>query len=328
MKAFQHFNAPDIQIAVSLLKTPNTAAIAGGTDLITELKRRIRHPEKVVNLKTIPDLRYISQEDAMLRIGALATIADIEGNAVIRERFPALSQAASAVGSPQIRNAGTMGGNLCQSVRCWYYRHPDVQCWLKDGDTCYARQGVNRYHAVFGKCPCVAVNPSDSAPVLVALDATVQIAGTDKIKEVPVESLFRLPDEGHRRQTVIQPGNIIREIAIPQRPDGSSGVFLKTMERAAWSFALVSVAVQIDWDGDRVRKARVVLGGVAGMPWRVREAEQALAGNTMDDSIIRATGETAVSETIPLEWNAYKVSMVKNLLKKALHELDDLKKNK
>ena len=143
MKAFQHFNAPDIQSAVSLLKAPDTEAIAGGTDLITELKRRIRQPERVVNLKTIPGLRGISQKDAVLRIGALTTIADIKDHAVIGERFPALSQAASKVGSPQIRNAGTVGGNLCQSVRCWYFRHPDIQCWLKGGDTCYARQGVN-----------------------------------------------------------------------------------------------------------------------------------------------------------------------------------------
>jgi len=149
-------NAPDVQTAAAWLQEPGTAAIAGGTDLITELKKRIRTPQKLVNLKTIPQTRHIDFEAGNPKIGALATITQLEGSADVAARLPALRQAAAAIGSPQLRNAATVGGNLCQSVRCWYYRQPQLRCWLKGGKTCYARTGLNRLHAVFGRSPCVA----------------------------------------------------------------------------------------------------------------------------------------------------------------------------
>jgi len=318
MNHFKHVNAPDIQTAAAWLEEPGTAAIAGGTDLITELKKRIRTPQKLVNLKTIPQICRIEFESEHPKIGALATITEVEESSDISIHFPVLRQAAASIGSPQLRNAATVGGNLCQSVRCWYYRHPQVRCWLKGGETCYARKGLNRLHAIFGQSPCVAVNPSDLAPALIALDATATIAKTDGSRQIPIESLYRLPDEDHRAQTILTPGEIIVEVSIPRKPGGSSAVYLKLMERAAWSFALVSVAAAVDWNGDCVQQGKIVLGGVAGMPWRADAAEKLLPGQRIDDSLARAVGEACVSEAKPLKDNAYKIPMAKTLIKRAL----------
>lgn len=318
MNPFQHINAPDMLTAAALLQEPGTAAIAGGTDLITELKKRIRTPHKLINLKTLPQSRYIEFETENPKIGALTTISEVEENFDISTHFPVLRQAAASIGSPQIRNAGTVGGNLCQSVRCWYYRHPQLQCWLKGGQTCYARKGLNRLHAVFGQSPCVAVNPSDLAPALIALDASAKIAKTDGSRKIPIESLYRLPDTNHRAQTILTPGEIIVEVSMPKKRADSSAIYLKLMERATWSFALVSVAVAIDWNEDRVKHGKIVLGGVAGIPWRVHEAERLLPGQRIDDSLAHAVSEACVLDAKPLKENAYKIPMVQNLLKRAL----------
>ena len=318
MNPFQHVNAPDVQTAAAWLQEPGAAAIAGGTDLITELKNRIRTPCRLVNLKSIPQMRHMDFQAGNIEIGALATIAELEESAEIAARFPALRQAAAVIGSPQLRNAATVGGNLCQSVRCWYYRHPQLRCWLKGGRTCYARTGRNRLHAVFGQGPCVAVNPSDLAPALMALDATVTIAASDASRTIPIESLYRLPDADHRAQTILMPGEIVAKVSIPPTPAGSRSVFLKLMDRAAWSFALVSAAVALQWNADRVEQAIIVLGGVAGVPWRAQAAEQLLLGQQIDESLARAVSDVCMSEAKALNDNAYKIPMVRNLIRRAL----------
>jgi len=322
MKSFQHIDASDIETAINALQEPGIQAIAGGTDLVTELKKDIRAPKKLVNIKGIPQLRHISDADGSLKIGALTTITELETEATARRRFAILGQAAGTVGTLQLRNAGTIGGNICQSVRCWYYRHPDVHCWLKGGETCYARQGNNRLHSLFGSSPCVAVNPSDIAPALIALDAQVKIVGANGSREVPVESLFKLPETNRRKQIVVKSAELIETIAIPSRTQDSNGIYLKVMERATWSFALVSVAVQVDWNGEEVQHVRMVLGGVAGIPWRVPDAEKLLIGHKINEGLVTQVSETAVSEAKPLEFNQYKILMVKNLLKRAILELN------
>jgi len=322
MKKFEHADAPDVETAVALLhQKPGGAAIAGGTDLLTEMKRRIRTPDRLVNLKSISRMRRIHPEEEALCIGALTTIAQIEKDPLIGRHAPMLAQAAAQVGSPQIRNSGTLGGNLCQNVRCGYYRHPDVRCWLKGGDACFARKGVNRHHAVFGKSPCVAVNPSNLAPALIALDARLWIAGAEGSKQIPVEALYRLPETDRRRQTILKESDLIVDIRIPLPSHPSVGTYLKVMERATWSFALVSAAVRIVWGEDRVKQARIVLGGVAGRPWRVQAAEALLDGKRIDEPLARRVSEAAVMHAVPLEWNIYKLSMVKNLVKRALLDM-------
>ena len=320
MKSFKHIDTSDINTAVKALQAPDTMPIAGGTDLVTELKKDIRAPQKLVNIKRIAQLRQMSETDEMFKIGALITITDLETDPSIRERFPSLSQAAGTVGTLQLRNSGTTGGNICQSVRCWYYRHPSVHCWLKGGETCFARQGNNRLHAIFGRSPCVAVNPSDIAPVLIALGAQANVASAQGTKTVPVESLFKLPEVNRRSQNVLEAGELIETIDIPQPSKSANGVYLKIMERATWSFAMVSVAVQIDWEGQKAKDARVVLGGVAGQPWRAQGAEKLLIGQEVNEALAAKAGEAAVSEARPLEYNQYKIPMVKNLLKKAILE--------
>ena len=321
MKHFQYVHASDIETAVKELQEPGSHAIAGGTDLIPELKKEIRTAQKLVNIKRIPQLLEQSDDSESITIGSLKTITDIETDAMIRQHFGILSQAAGVVGTLQLRNAGTIGGNICQSVRCWYYRHSDVHCWLKGGEACYARQGNNRLHALFGSSPCVAVNPSDIAPALIALNAQAKITSAKGSKTVPVESLYRLPESNRRKQTIVESDELIEAIHIPCRTDNSSGIYLKVMERATWSFAMASVAVQIDWQGDEVQKARMILGGVAGIPWRVPEAESILAGQKINENLAIQASQAATAEAIPLEYNLYKVSMIQNLLKRAICEL-------
>jgi len=321
MKNFQHIDALDIEAAVDGLQTPGAEAIAGGTDLMTVMKKGIREPEALINLKNIEPMKGFQDDGGDLQIGALTTITDIETSPLVNERYPVLSQAAATVGTLQLRNAGTVGGNLCQDVRCWYFRHPDVRCWLKGGDACYARYGNNRHHALFGLSACIAANPSDVAPALVVLDARARVIGPKGSREVSVESLYKLPDPDRRKQDVLDTGELIESVVIPPPPEQSTGVYLKIMERATWSFAMVSVAVQIDWEGAKVHNGRIVLGGVAGIPWRAEAAEKLLSGKEIDDALAAQVGETAVSGADPLEWNRYKVSMVKNLLKRAVLEL-------
>jgi xanthine dehydrogenase YagS FAD-binding subunit len=321
VKNFRHVDAPDLRTAISLLREEDAVAIAGGTDLLTEMKERIRTPETLVNLKTLRELRHIREDQDQVRIGALATLSELETHPLIRQRFPILAQAASLAATPQLRNVGTVGGNLCQQVRCWYYRHPDVTCWLKGGEKCYAEEGLNHRHSIFGTSPCIAVHPSDLAPALIALDARVHIIGPEVDGELPLDEIYRLPDEHRRGRTVLGPADLIVEILVPKRPESSRGSFLKAMERATWSFALVSVAAQLDFQGDRVERARLVLGGVAGKPWRVRDAEALLEGRTLTEELAERVAGSSVAGAQPQEHNAYKIPLTKSLVKRALMEL-------
>lgn len=324
MRNFEHLDAPDVRTAVELLREPHTQAIAGGTDLLTEMKERLRTPERLVNLKTIRGLNEIREDSDGLHIGALVTLDGLERHPLVRQRFSIIAEAAAVAATPQLRNAGTVGGNLCQQVRCWYYRHPDLTCWLKGGDTCYAREGINRRHAIFatvGRSECIAVHPSDLAPALMALDAQVRLVGPEVEGELPLEEIYRLPDEIRRERTHLGPADLITEIIVPEPSPTSRGAYVKAMERATWSFALVSVATQIDFDGDRVKDVRIVLGGVAGIPWRAKGAEEALRGQRMTEERAERAGEAAVTNAEPFEHNAYKVPLAKNLVKRGLLEL-------
>jgi xanthine dehydrogenase YagS FAD-binding subunit len=275
MRSFEHVNASDIQTAIALLREPHTEAIAGGTDLLGELKARLRSPKRLVNIKTLSELHEIGYSPQMgLRIGALVTLAQIEQHPAIRERFSLLAQAASSAATPQLRNMGTVGGNLCQKPRCWYYRNKLFHCWLKGGETCFAEDGENKYHAILGADRCHAVHPSDLAPALMALDATIRVVGPDLDGEISLAELYTKPTESHRQMTILGPGELITEIRVPTPKGDSRGVYLKAMERQSWSFALVSVAAHLRREGDHIADARIVLGGVAAIPWRAKDSER------------------------------------------------------
>ena len=322
MRAFEHFNASDLQTAIALLREPSTEAIAGGTDLLGELKARLRAPKRLVNIKTLSELHEISYSPQTgLKIGALVTLAQIEQHPVIRERFSLLAQAAASAATPQLRNMGTVGGNLCQKPRCWYYRSKLFPCWLKGGEKCFAEDGENKYHAILGADRCHAVHPSDLAPALIALDATIRVVGPDLDGEISLAELYTKPTESHRQMTILGPGELITEIRVPTPQENSRGVYLKAMERQSWSFALVSVAARLRCEGERIADARIVLGGVAAIPWRAKDSEKILIGQRFSEELAERAAEAAVAGAQPLRDNAYKIPLAKGLVKQALRAL-------
>lgn len=322
MRPFEHINALDLRTAIALLSEASTEAIAGGTDLLGELKARLRSPKRLVNLKTLSKLGEISYSPrAGLKIGALVTLSEIEQHSVIREKFPILAQAASSAATLQLRNMGTVGGNLCQKPRCWYYRNRLFPCWLKGGEKCFAEDGENKYHAILGADRCHAVHPSDLAPALIALDASVRVVGPDLDGEISLEELYTKPTASRRQMTILGPGELIAEVHVPTPKEGARGVYLKAMERGSWSFALVSVAAQLCCEGEHIADARLVLGGVAAIPWRAKDSERILLGQKFSEELAERAAAAAVAGAQPLRENEYKVPLAQGLVKRALELL-------
>lgn len=324
MKNFQHVNPTSLaQATTTLSSNPEAWVMAGGIDLLGEMKNGIVTPKTLVNLKTVPGLDYIKFSEAEgLRIGALTTLAKIESHAEIRSRYAVLAQAAHSVATPQIRNVGTLGGNLCQRPRCWYYRNPAFPCIKKGGAECFSVAGENKYNAILGGGPAFIVHPSDCAPALVALGAEVILTDPRGTRSMPLEKFFVLPKENVLRENCLQPGEVITEVHVPAPNGASSGewrsVYLKVKERGAWDFALSAAAVNVQRSGGVCRSARVVLGGVAPVPWRSPEAEKICTGKKIDETLATAAGRAAVAAAVPLGKNDYKVDMTANLVKRAL----------
>lgn len=305
---------------------PDSRILAGGTDLLVLIKEGLLAPPALVNIKGLGELRRITSEEGGLRIGALVTLAMIEESGEVRQGYTALAQAASLAASPQLRNMATVGGNLLQRPRCWYFRG-DYNCWLKGGDECYAVGGENHHHAILDSGPCVAVNPSDLAPALIALDASLEYQSYEPMRDVttdhtiPVEQLFRNPTEDRRIEHNLQREELITGVTIPPQPEGLKSVYLKAMERQAWAFALVSVAARVAVTEGVVGDSRIVLGGVATTPWRATAAEGALAGKELNAGNIEEAARLAVEGAHPLDDNGYKVPLARNLVRRALNNL-------
>ncbi len=320
MENFAYVNATNVEQASSLLSGEwgETMVIAGGTDLLGELKEYIETPAKVVNLKTIPGLDEINADAAGLTIGALATVGDIAAHPTIQEHYTVLAEAAASVASPQIRNVGTLGGNLCQRPRCWYYRNPEIICLKKGGDMCYAVEGLSKYHAIFGGGPVYIVHPSDTAPALIALGASVKIIGPEGEKTMPLEEFFILPDINPQRENVLEPNEVVAEIHVPKPPANTKSFYIKARERGSFDFALSSVAAALEMNGSTCRAASIVLGGVAPIPWRSKEAEAALNGVRITEAVAKRAGSEAVKHAEPLNDNGYKVALTQNLVSRAV----------
>jgi xanthine dehydrogenase YagS FAD-binding subunit len=320
MQNFAFVNATSLDKVPSLLgRTWDEAVVmAGGTDLVGEMKEHAAHPKRVINLKAIPGLRYIRQDQTALRIGALTTIAEIEAHAAVKKSYAALHQAATVIASPQIRNVGTIAGNLCQRPRCWYYRSDDFPCLKKGGARCFAVDGVNRYHAIFGGGPSYIVHPSDSAPALMALSASLKILGAQGTKEVRMDDFFTLPDTNIRRENILRPNEIITEIAIPAAKPNTRSLYLKVRERESIDFALVSLAAVMTVENGVCQQASLVFGGVAPIPWRAIAAEQYLKGRRIDEARAQSAAEAAVEDARPMRDNAYKVDIARNLVRHAV----------
>jgi xanthine dehydrogenase YagS FAD-binding subunit len=332
MKAFEWANASSVDDAVKLLSGGADAGgdpdelprpIGGGQDLHTTLKSYITRPSRVVNLKTIAGLNGIELgADKSLKIGALATITELEQHAEVRANFPGLVEAAASIATPQIRNLGTVGGNLCQRPRCWYYRLESVKCLKKGGSTCYAASGENKYNAIFGGGPSFVVHPSDLAPMLVALGAVLDVAGPGGNRAVAIDRFFTLPKDNLRRENVLSDGEFITGITVPASAVALRSTYLKFKERASLDFAMSSVAAAVELGPDRtVKTARLVLGGVAPVPWHVPMAEAFLEGKTLDEATVAQAAAIAVQGAQPLAQNGYKVPLTHTLVRRALLKL-------
>lgn len=315
---FEHVTVESEPQALDLLRRePASRLIAGGTDLLVLMKEGVERPRKLIDIKMAPGLRGVAVEEDRLRVGALTTLSEIVESEVVDARFTALSQAAASAASPQLRNVATIGGNLLQRPRCWYFRS-GFDCWLRGGDVCYAANGENHHHAILGSGTCVAVQPSDLAPALVTFDAEVEIASSSGRGAVPVESFFRVPTADRRIEHGLEPGSIITSVNLPVPAEGMRSVYLKVMERKAWGFALVSVAVRLRLEQGNVSDVRIVLGGVAITPWRCTAAEETLLGRAFDSETIGQAADRSVEGAHPLRDNGYKVVLARNLVKRAL----------
>jgi xanthine dehydrogenase YagS FAD-binding subunit len=294
--------------------------LAGGTDLLGEMKDDLRAPERLVAIKHLRELQGIRPGRGGLRIGAATLLVDIVESPAVREQAPLLAMAAEKVGTPQIRNMATIGGNLCQRPRCWYYRN-NYPCFKHGGDVCYSATGENEYHAILEGGPSYIVHPSDAAPALVALGATVRISTGGRDRSVPIEKFFVSPRQDPTRENILQPHEILTEIEVPSAPAGSKAIYVKEMVREIWDFALCSVAAMVTIKSGVVEDARIVLGGVAPFPYRAAKAEAALKGRRLDETAAAAAGTAAVDGARPLAKNAYKVPLTRAVVTRALLSL-------
>jgi xanthine dehydrogenase YagS FAD-binding subunit len=328
MRGFNFYSVTTVPQAISLLTQHQgkAALLAGGSDMFTLMKDRVegpkmKVPQHLLDISGIKDLHGIRVEKNELRIGAMTTLADIASSPHIADQHPLLSQAADQIAVPQIRNVGTLGGNLCQRPRCWYFRGKLFKdCLRKGGENCYAMTGENQNHAIFPADNCCMVCPSDMATALVATGASVEIATPREKKLIPVEQFYLRPGENPFRETILAPADMVLSVIIPSPVPGSKGIYLKLKEREAFDFAIVSVAAVVTFKADVVSAASIALGGVGPMPLRATDAEAALKGKKLRDGLATACA-ASVKEASPLSSNGYKVMAVKGLLEKALTSL-------
>jgi xanthine dehydrogenase YagS FAD-binding subunit len=320
MNSFDYVHASNSkEAAASLGKNWEDAkVIAGGVDLLGEMKDYLISPKKVVDLKTIPGLNKITIDQDGLHIGATTLLVEIEENSSIQKTWSAIAQAAGSVGTPQIRNMGTIGGNLCQRPRCWYYRDEHTVCLKKGGNMCYALDGENKYHAIFGDGLCHIVHPSDLAPALIALDAKIKIVSPTGSKELALKDFYSMPDKDPLVESVLKPNEIITEIIVPTPVPGTRSVYLKQKELGSHDFALVSAAVVLQMESGRCKKANVVLGGVAPIPWHSVEAEKVLEGKSVTESAAIQAAQAALANAKPMKQNGYKIPLAKTIIKRAV----------
>jgi xanthine dehydrogenase YagS FAD-binding subunit len=320
-RSFELLSPSSIEQALELAARhgSNAAFLAGGCDLLDQVKNQWSSPEFIINLKSIPGLKGIKTSTSSIDLGALTTLGEMERSSELKKSMPGLVRAAAKVATPQIRNLGTIGGNLLQDSRCPYYRGP-WHCYRAGGIVCDAQHGVNIEHAIFGGDRCFTVTPSDTAPMLAALGAVATVVSPRGRTEFGVEELFLSPKEDIRHMHRLASDEILTELHIPIRPTQRS-TFIKYALRNSWDFALASVAVAFTQQGGVVRDCRIILGGVAPAPWRSVAAEQMIEGQQLSTNLIERTARVATEGAQPLRYNEYKVALVRKLVREALTEL-------
>lgn len=325
MKAFTNVNARDAQHAATVATQGKAngrrvSFAGGGSDLLALVKDQIVQPDVVVHLTSIQGADRIERSASGLTIGGLVTLDALSRDEAIRGPYAVLAEAAASVATPQIRNVGTLAGNVCQRPWCWYYRN-GFPCYKAGGNQCFSFAGENEFHAIFGAGPSYIVHPSDTAPALMALGATFTIVGPKGTRTVPASQFFTLPRQNAARENALVDDEVLTSVRIPAQKAAVRSTYHKIMDREAWTHAVVSAAVTLEMDRDVCRSARVVLGGVAPIPWRLPEVEKLLAGQPITDALLEKVGDAAVSGARPLSQNAYKVPLTRNLVKRTVKEL-------
>jgi xanthine dehydrogenase YagS FAD-binding subunit len=319
MKNFTYYRPATVEQAVGLLdaKWGTTELLAGGTDLHDLQKEYVAQPDKVISLGGIGELAGIKMEGDTVTIGAATKLAEIAEHAELRKLFPGLTTPAGDIGGPQIRNMGTLGGNLCQRNRCWYFRDEHVHCLLKGGDKCFALDGENRYHAIFTQGhKCVIVNPSTLAPTLIALGASAEVVGPKGKRTISLAEFFRAPVSETEREHVLAPNEIVRSVTIPNK--GLKNASYEVRHKQAYDWPLVQAAVAFKFDDRKATQAQVVLGHVAPTPHVATDAAHALDSKEITQETAAAAGKAAAQGAKPLAQNAYKVQLVEVAVKRAL----------
>lgn len=321
---FSYIQARTLDEAIHWLSQDGARLHAGGTDLLGCLRGNIFEAKSVVSIGRVAPLHGIAElPTGELRIGALTTVAEIAGSPIVRRKYSGLSQAAAEVASPQLRNQGTIGGNLCQKPRCWYYRG-EFHCLRKGGDRCYAVEGENQYHCILGGDGCYMVHPSDIAPALVALDARVRIAGPKGERSMAIEGFHMPPSRDYARETTLEPGEIVTDIILPAPKEGLGSSYRKVRARRAWDFALAGIALAAVFKGDRITDCRICLSGAAPIPWRSKEAEAVLTSTSLSHEIMKKAAQAALTTAEPLARNEYKIQLFKGLMEEVfltIHQL-------
>jgi xanthine dehydrogenase YagS FAD-binding subunit len=318
VKAFAYVNAANEKEAVSALGSERGAVvpIAGGMDLLGLMKDYVAQPDRLVNVKSL-DRTIRKSPDGGLRIGAAVTLSDLAAHADAAKLYPALVQAAAEVGTPQIRNAGTVGGNLNQRPRCWYFRNEEFHCLKKGGSRCFAVDGENEYHAIFGDGPCHIVHPSSLAVPAIALEARFRILGPAGEREVAAADYYQMPDRNLFGETVLAPNELLTHVMLPAPGAVRSATYeVRFKQSHDWPLAIASVALTMN--GQTIRGARVVMGAVAPVPWRSQAAEAALAGKQMSEQAAMAAADAAVAGAKPMTGNGYKVQIARTAVKRAI----------
>jgi xanthine dehydrogenase YagS FAD-binding subunit len=327
MNRFAYAAASTVDEVLEVL-SEDCRPIAGGVDLVDRMKEGLIAPSRVVSLRGIRDLDRVSEDESGLHIGALVPLYRLMEEPSISERpeLSCLRQALVETATPQVRHMATIGGNLLQRPRCWYFRNKLTHCLRKGGQRCFAFRGENKRHAILGGGPCYIVHPSDPAVALVALDASVVVAGPDGTRTVLLTDFYLLPKQDAHHEVALADNEMLIKVVIPLPTSDLTasawrGVYLKVPERGHRDFSLVSVALQLALNGQSIDHARVALGGVAPVPWRAEAAEQALSGKDLTDTVIQGASRAATDGARPLEQNAYKVDVVQGLLQQALWTL-------
>jgi xanthine dehydrogenase YagS FAD-binding subunit len=325
MKALTNINARSITEAVAAAseaaRTGRAFAFSGGgTDLVQQLKDGTDKADVIINLRTVRDARAVSVSTTETLIGGLITLSDLASHAALSDPWAVLREAAASVGTPQIRNVATLAGNVTQRPWCWYYRN-GFHCFKAGGNQCFSVNGENQQHAIFGGGPSFIVHPSDLAPALVALHATFEVTSPGGTRRISAADFFVLPSQNPARENALVATELLIGVRIPTPAAGVVSTYLKITDREAWTHAEVSVAVVLNLDGDRIRTASLVLGGVAPIPWRLSEVELFLSGKSLSATVAGQAGTLAIANAQPLAKNGHKLPMTSAAVERALMRL-------